>query len=162
MAERLPDMDPAKARAYAQAFIISGAREGISGAEIYRTITAAGIDIAQSTFYRDYARYRSRPGRVPLQSNVEFQSFLADRFTSRESVTSGKRYQYSYIVKGMNLDTGEEEQRFISTVANKPLIPIVAFAQARNLADWVAYRFSPDFSRVTFDSVYDYTSKETI
>lgn len=155
-------LDPAKARRFAQSILLSGVRQGMSGASILEQIRAAGLSYGNEAFYNDYNRYQGRPGRLPLQNDVEFHQYLSDNLAFKIPTKAGTRYGYQFSVSGIDPSTGEFVTKYASVSSSKQLIPSIAQAaiSQRELSDNSGGNLNGQ--TIEFDSYNIYSSQYNV
>lgn len=103
------------ARLYAQRYIISGLRQGLSANQIYSNLTSAGVSYRRgsstdpNSFYGDVARYNDNLGAASLRGLSKLPGMVGNvaEFSIPTARKRGIVYNYPIVIHGTNIDTGE-------------------------------------------------------
>lgn len=140
------NLSPDKAYRFAQHFVVSGVRQGLSANAIQNNLQSLGLGYRRENLLADIRRYQDVPARMPRLTQQEFTTYLAPNLTIKMPTKGGTRWQYAYTVNAVNLDTGEEVPVTYSIVSPFRLTPELAQAQAMVKIDFAQSNLQPDFS----------------
>lgn len=111
-------MNPNKLRRFAQYTIISGVRQGLSGAAILRTLQNVGLGYRTENFYADYNSYLNKNVRLPRLTAQERATFVPDSYNIQVPARRSNTYQYIFSVPGRFAD-GRTEANLSITSAHR-------------------------------------------
>lgn len=116
------------ARLYAQKYIISGIRQGLSGNQILQNLQSVsfnGVSLgyATQTFYADYNRYLNASTAPTLRGLPSLPGGQVQGFTFTSPTRAGTRFMYTQELRGRNSTTGEISRQNISIVSPFPILP---------------------------------------
>lgn len=115
------------ARVYAQRYIISGVRSGLSGNQILQNLRSVSIDgqslgYRTQTFYQDYNRYTETTNLPSKRTLPSLPKDFTANYSFKIPSTGGNRWNYVANVKGLNTTTGETESITFSFTSSVPLL----------------------------------------
>lgn len=149
-------LSPEKAERYQQNYIISGVRQGLSGAAILRTLQAAGLGYRTENFYADYNYYKSVPSRLPYLSAAERSIFLPDTFVTEVPSRKSNAYIFTFAIP-VNYNNGLiSEPKYVSITSETKITPDIAFNMVQSNYGVAAKYGSYDFENASLYSVRQY------
>lgn len=134
----------AQVRTYAQRFVISAVRKGLTANEIQRQLSSIIIntDTGQTLGYRrtnllsDIARYKENPPRMPRLSQAERARIYQSSMIITVPYPGAHRYLYPYTISGYDASTGTPHTITFSFTSHVLLTPELADNLALTAVDF--------------------------
>lgn len=153
------NLSDAQKQRVSQYTIISGVRQGISGAAILRTLQAVGLGYRTANFYQDYNRYLNIPSRLPNLSAEQKATFVPQNYITSVPARVSNRYQYIFNVP-IRLNSGQvRSPNYISYVSSSRLSPDVVLNNLMANTPQNSPSGVIDYTSATLSSVYRYYSE---
>lgn len=135
------------ARRFAQKFVVSGVRNGLSANAIQRSLVAAGLGYRREDLLTDIARYTNVPTSRRGFAELPLDQFIPLDFTAQMFTKGTTRYQYVFNVPATDINTGESFDITYSVVSPTELLPAFAYSLASQNVDFESnYNATPDLS----------------
>lgn len=139
------EIQMSSARRFAQRFVVSGVRNGLSANAIQANLQAAGLGYRRADLLADVARYANVPTTRRGYSDLNLDQLIPPDITIRMPTTGGTRYQYVFSVPATDVSSGEQFDITYSIVSPFELLPALATALARVNVDFEQnYNATPD------------------
>lgn len=110
-------------------YIISGIRQGVSGAGILRTLQQVGLGYRTQNFYTDYNYYLNNVSNLPRLSPTDYQWNIPENFYLNVPGRGAAFNKYIFNVNAVNTRTGRSSIRTLSVSSSRKLSPLEAFQQ---------------------------------